>query len=376
MTIEQLWLEMEAEAGANVAWLTRFARPQTGHPLLVALEQTTRARALLVPVSKAALPPRREWPECRGLEMISVALGSQPHLGVRLRDPACADVFTALAEDVAPRVASASGAKQAAAELLGRLRRWQQFLTTAREAMSIEAQRGLWGELHVLRTHLLPALDPAATVAGWKASAAAHQDFQFSGGAVEVKTTAAKQPQSVRITSERQLDDTGVGALFLHVVVVDEREVESSRRGDEALIPLTPALSPSDGAREFKMSLLTSVATKSGQSLPALIADTRADLSADPVALAAFNDRLLDRGWLDAHASRYEGRRWTVRDERTYQVRRGFPRLVEVDLPTGVGDVNFAVSLAACEPFAAPLSGMLGALSQTNPRRRGRPPTP
>jgi len=65
------------------------------------LEQTTRARALLVPVSRAALPPRREWPECRGLELISVALGSQPHLGVRLRDAACADVFTALAEDVA-----------------------------------------------------------------------------------------------------------------------------------------------------------------------------------------------------------------------------------------------------------------------------------
>jgi hypothetical protein len=29
--------------------------------------------------------------------------------------------------------------------------------------------------------------------------------------------TAAKQPQSVRITSERQLNDTGVGAQFLHV---------------------------------------------------------------------------------------------------------------------------------------------------------------
>ena len=154
-----------------------------------------------------------------------MVLGSQPHLGVRLRDPACADVFTALAEDVAPRVAAAGGAKQAAAELLGRLRRWQQFLTASHDELSVEAQRGLWGELHVLRTHLLPALGAAATVEGWKASAAAHQDFQFAGGAVEVKTTAAKQPQSVRITSERQLDDTGVGALFLHVVVVDEREV-------------------------------------------------------------------------------------------------------------------------------------------------------
>ncbi len=345
MTIEQLWIEMEAEAGANVAWLTRFARPQTGHPLLVALEQTTRARALLLPVPKAALPPRREWPECRGLELNSVSLASQPHLCVRLRDPACADVFTALAEDVATRVASASGAIQAVAELLGRLRRWQQFLTVARDILSIEAQRGLWGELHVHRTHLLPALGAAATVAGWKASAAAHQDFQFSGGAVEVKTTAAKQPQSVRITSERQLDDTGVGALFLHIVVVDEREV------------------PTGG-------------TVPGHSLSALIADTRAELSADLVALAAFNDRLLDRGWLDTHASRYEGRRWTVRGERTYQVRRGFPRLVEVDLPTGVGDVNFALSLAACEPFAAPVSGMLGALSQTNPSRRDRPRNP
>jgi hypothetical protein len=345
MTIEQLWIEMEAEAGANVAWLTRFARPQTGHPLLVALEQTTRARALLLPVPKVALPPRREWPECRGLELISVSLASQPHLGVRLRDPACADVFTALAEDVAPRVASASGAIQAVAELLGRLRRWQQFLTAARDMLSIEAQRGLWGELHVHRMHLLPALGAAATVAGWKASAAAHQDFQFSGGAVEVKTTAAKQPQSVRITSERQLDDTGVGALFLHVVVVDEREV------------------PTGG-------------TVPGHSLSTLIADTRAELSADLVALAAFNDRLLDRGWLDTHASRYEGRRWTVRGERTYQVRQGFPRLVEVDLPTGVGDVNFALSLAACEPFAAPVSGMVGALSQSNPSHRDRPSNP
>lgn len=331
MTIEQLWQEMEAEGETNIAWLTRFARAQTGPLLLIALEQVARSRALFVPVSQAALPPRREWPECRGLELIAVTLDSQLHLGILLRDATYADVFTALAEDVATRVAAVNDHRQAAAELLGRLRRWQQFLTAARETLSIEAQRGLWGELHVLLAHLLPALGPAATVGGWKASAAAHQDFQFSGGAVEVKTTAAKQPHSVRITSERQLDDTGVGALFLHVVVVDEREV------------------PAGG-------------TVPGQSLSALIADVRTGLSADLIALAAFNDRLLDRDWLDTHSSRYEGRRWTVRGERTYQVRREFPRLVEANLPTGVGDVNFAVSLSACDPFAVSVPTMLIAL--------------
>lgn len=332
MTIEQLWQEMEAEVGVHVTWLTRYARPQIGHPILVALEQSTRARALLVPVNKSALPPRREWPVCQGLELISVGLGSQPHFGVRLCDPTCADVFTALAEDVVPRVAAASDGKEAVDEMLGRLRRWQQFLTSTRDLLSVEAQRGLWGELHVLRTHLLATLGAMATVDGWKASGAAHQDFQFPGGAVEIKTTAAKQPQSVRITSERQLDDTGVGALYLHVVVVDEREVP--------------------------------VGIGPGKSLPLLIAEIRSDLSMDPVALAMFNDRLFDCGWMDAHSSRYDGRRWTVRTELTYQVRREFPRLVEEDLPAGIGDVSFALSLAACEPFAVPLSGMPGTLSQ------------
>lgn len=367
MTIEQLWREMESEAGANIAWLTRFALPQTGHPLLVALEQAPRARALLVPVSRAALPPRREWPECRGLELISVALGSQLHLGVRLREPACADVFTALAEDVAPRVAAASDSKQAAAELLGRLRLWQQFLTASRDGLSVEAQRGLWGELHMLRAHLLPTLGAAVSVAGWKASAAAHQDFQFSGGAVEVKTTAAKQPQSVRITSERQLDETGVGALFLHVVVVDEREVESGSQGNESQTEFGHA------ARELRrvnQSLLTSAATKMGTSLPALIADVRAQLCTDVIALAAFNDRLLDRGWLDAHASRYEGRRWSVRREHTFRVAPGFPRLIEADLPSGVGDVNYAMSLAVCAPFGTPVAVILATLLESNSNRK------
>lgn len=341
MTIEELWQEMEAESPANVAWLTRYARPETGEKVLVALEEVTRARALLVPVTKAMLPPRREWPECRGLELISVSFGAQLYLGVRLRDLACSDVFTTLAEDVVLRLV---GEQDAAIGLLSRLRRWQQFLTAARDGLSVEAQRGLWGELQVLRSHLVAALGVAAAVEGWKASAAAHQDFQFPIGAVEVKTTAAKQPQSVRITSERQLDDTGVGSLFLHVVVVDEREVPASGNAP-------------------------------GQSLSALIAEVRSQLAADASTLATFNDRLFDRGWLDVYASRYEGRRWTVRGEHTFQVRPGFPRIVESELVVGVGDVNYAVSLAACSPFAVSVSDMLSVLSnlgtQSKPESSG-----
>lgn len=50
-----------------------------------------------------------------------------------------------------------------------------------------------------------------------------------------------------------------------------------------------------------------------------------------------------------------------------------FPRLVEADLPAGVGDVSFAVSLATCEPFAAPVSAMLDALVGDGTKRSSHP---
>src|SRR5438105_1895842 len=105
MRIEALWqeLELEAQTGSSVAWLTRLASPQPTQQLLVSLDVAVKRRALLLPLPRAIIPPRREWPECRGLEVFTVALSGQPQLGVRLRDPACADVFSALAEDVALR---------------------------------------------------------------------------------------------------------------------------------------------------------------------------------------------------------------------------------------------------------------------------------
>lgn len=330
MTIELLWQEMEAEGGS--VWRLRLARKQGANPLVLALEPANHCRVLLVPVPGITLPARREWPECRGLEWLTISLEGTPYWGVRLRDSTCAGVFTALAKDLDARLTLTNGTEHSAAELFGRLKLWQQFLKAWQDGMGPEARRGLWGELHFLHAHLLTVLEAPVAVKGWKAGAAAHQDFQFLRAAAEIKTTAAKQPQSIRITSERQLDETGVGALFLHVVIVDEREV-----------PLA--------------------AGAPGQSLPSLVTAMRTTLGDDAQTLSLFNDLLFHRGWLDEHAPRYENHRLTVRNELSYRVQSGFPRLIESNLPSGVGDVNFALSLAACVPFAIPLSEMLEKLA-------------
>ena len=187
----------------------------------------------------------------------------------------------------------------------------------------------LWRAVHPAQS--LDARLGEAAVMGWRAPKASHQELPFGTGAIEVKTTSAKQPQVVRITSERQLDPTGIAALFLHIVIVDEREVEG----------LSSAV---------------------GQSLPALVEDVRAGLRENPLAKEAFEDALLDAGYLKVHSDNYANRYFAVRDQLTCRVKLGFPSIVEKDLPNGTGNIAYDLSLVACKPFLVNASEMVAAI--------------
>lgn len=337
ISIDQLWLEMETEPvhAMSTLWKHRMAHPQTGEKLLAGLEVRGWSRVLLTPACGNVLPSRRDWPECRGLELMLIALDSQPYFCVKLRDNNCADVFTALAEDVLRRLISNTDDIHPVLVLLDRLGQWQRFLSVSREYLSEESQRGLWGELHLLRTHLIPNFGAAFSIEAWKGCQSSHQDFQFDCGAVEVKTTAAKQPQNIRISSERQLDDTGVNFLCLYVVAIDEREISGEMQAQE------------------------------GQSLADLVEEIRSKLVDNPTSLRLFNDKLFNLGWIDSKEEFYQTPVRTPRWERFFHVGATFPRLVEIDLPAGIGDVSYSLSLAACDTFAIPKETMLSGIFGT-----------
>ena len=198
-------------------------------------------------------------------------------------------------------------------------------MASLRGGLSAEEQRGLWGEIHFLRSHLLPALGPGV-VAAWKGPDGASQDFQLSAGCVEVKTTLANQPQVVRIANERQLDDPHRNALFLHTLALEILE------GDAA-------------------------------TLPAAVHNLRVALSPHAIASEQFEDALLAIGYFDTHAPRYAGCGYAVRSESNFRVRVGFPRLIENDLPLGVGDTSYGLSLAACAGYAVPAEELIQTLT-------------
>jgi hypothetical protein len=336
--INDLWEAMESEIAEGktsaTGWLMRLARPEVKCPLFAGIELASRRRAVLLRLSPETIPSRRQWPRSKGLEPLNLKMGGKEHFGVALKEDRFKDVFGALAEDLARRVSEAVTAADQARAFLGQLSRWQKFLATSAAGLTDEEQRGLWGELQFLRDHLLPVLGVHA-IAGWKGSDRAHQDFQFSGGAIEIKTTLAKQPQIVRITSERQLDDTAWPILLLHVVALDIR----------------------DGA---------------GESLPNIVSSLRSILVADPSAQEQFEDSLLMAGYLDAHARQYADRGYIARSESTLHVTSGFPMLAERDMPSGVGDVSYGLSVSACTAFSIRAAMLEKRLEEMTNAMKGR----
>jgi len=164
----------------------------------------------------------------------------------------------------------------------------------------------------MIREHMIPAVGPAAALAAWQGPSGG-RDLQFPGASVEVKSSAATEPQAVRINSERQLDTIGCPRLYLaHVSLAVE--------------------------------------VGKGGTLPQMVESLR-ELVAGSAGAVLFDDGLLGVGYLAAHESRYERVGYAIRGESFFEVRDRFPRILEADLPPGVGNVRYDLVLDVCEPF-------------------------
>jgi len=253
-----------------------------------------------------------------GIEVRAVPTASDKLWGyaeVRLSDARYAEVYESLADDLVGHVSSANASSPAIDRLVDRIRRWEAFLKiVGPEGLGPERRAGLFGELHVMREHLLP-LSTRLGVNAWVGPSGAQQDFQASTWALEVKTSRVKLPISVRISGERQLDDAGLMFLGLAHVGLEQRQ-------------------------------------GSGETLPQIVASVRSLLATSPTS-ESFEARLLEAGYHAVHEHLYVRDGYTVRFDQLFQVTTDFPRIIETDLSEGIGDVSYSIAIASLTGFGA-----------------------
>lgn len=276
-------------------------------------------RALLLLKHQGDPLPFRLLPQLKGIEVASQAgpEAGQSLLTFTLLDFAQRDLFFRLCTDIVQGTYSAEGEEDALRAALSRTWRWHHLLRGGvDDGLSLEEQKGLIGELLVLERHLLPRLAAEDAISAWRGPFNAPKDFEVGRICIEAKARRGAASPFITISSEHQLDDSEVDALFLHVVSLAQDLNESSigftvtdiaeRMHDRIAVDATGALQP----------------------------------FCDALSAAGFD---FDQN--------YEDSRWLEGSSVIYRVGAAFPRITSHAVSTGVMNVQYSISLLECEAF-------------------------
>lgn len=291
-------------------------------------------RLLLVLRYNPDAAPHARLPRLRGIEVFVYTdeVGGFPSLALRLREGALRDLFYRLCIDIIASTGDARTEREAVAIALARTWRWHHLLRGGGDTLlSSEEQKGLIGELLVLESYFLPVMSPSAALTAWRGPLGEAKDFLVGRVAVESKAHGDGAAASVRISSEFQLDDSGLDRLFLHVSVLDPAGADDE---DDFTI--------SDVAERIRSRLLA--------------IDTHFSDQYDALLMAAGFRKEDD----------YSRIRWKGGKRGIYWVHDSFPRLIPSGVPAGISSVTYNLEIAPCgsslvDP-AALLTAVAGAL--------------
>jgi hypothetical protein len=282
-------------------------------------------KCLLVLTHDAGSTPAGKLPRPRGLsvEMSDPAEGRRAML-LKLIDGSQRDIFHNLAIDIISAAEAFASEPEAVSVAVARTWRWHHLLKGGGSGkLSEEEQKGLIGELLVIKRHLLPIMAPLAAISAWRGPLGSPKDFEIGRLAIEAKARRGSATPFVRISSEHQLDTSGCDRLFLHVVELDR--------------------------------LLDDAGSAKTLSITSLTADIRSIIDAtDRSAIEMFEACLASAGV--TQTTDYEDDLWVEGRTRMFDVSGDFPRITPASAGPGVRGVQYEVDLTACEPFAVLLT--------------------
>jgi hypothetical protein len=321
-SVQEIWNELAAPSRNETGWNARRVGGSSSAGILLAVRKPDNIPALLIEVPALAVPPIAEYPTAEGFHVVPEPMISGPKGRVRLclvlADERYGDVFSTLVDDVIADLAHWSRDEDLVRGLLARLQAWQIFMRRhGPSRLETEAQIGLAAELFFMRDWILARIPARETVAAWTGPLGSPQDFILPGVAIEVKASTTPQGQEIRISSLEQLD---------------------SHRCRTPLLVCWMKLAPE--------------AEPLGASLPRIISELRETLgSKDRAALGLFEERLLEAGYLDAHAKHYEQRLYRTQIVKLFSVSGAFPRIERNEVREGILSCSYMIRLSTCGAF-------------------------
>jgi hypothetical protein len=313
-TIKDLWTDIikDAEASSRRGLMKRSLIDSVG--LYLGMDTIDSKKILILIIEDQDSINVEDLPKWEGAEF-NIRRVSHDDFAITLKlfDPEFEDIFNSLLNDLFHQLSQADDNLDAIKIFVSTVDKWNAFFKKfGTKILSEQRQRGIYGELYFLKNHVLKYCSGSDALASWGGHSGKHQDFSFINGNVEVKTTIRKQHKKVSISSEKQLDNTGLENLFLYCITLNQDD-------------------------------------NSGQSLSGIVNDLIAELSSTPNADIIFREYLLRTGYFEEHVEYYNKNNYIFKKEYLFRVEDDFPRIV--DPSEGVGDVKYTVAIGSCIYF-------------------------
>ncbi len=280
-----------------------FKRVDAEHPLDFYIGQSAYGSKELFLISE------EEPAGLSGSKSIDVQIGKRQDgrwsITFTLIKPEHEQPFVALCYDIVESSRNVSG--KGMSFVIKRFQKWQLLLAqTSDGLLSLEVQKGLFGELLFFRSCIQNGFPPAQTADAWIGCNKADKDFVFDAKWCEIKTIDPAAV-AVHISSIEQLD------------------------------------APNDGELVINFVENTSLQDNYGQTLNELIIDIRDLLKNNQAALAEFNVKLSIAGFQEN--IKYDEHKYVCRCVKYYSVDESFPRITRQDLPVSVVKLSYELGI-------------------------------
>lgn len=296
-----------------------FAGPD-GVQLQAFVDGISRMPGLSIRIAKPLVKETLNLPKMRGAEFKEEPYrAAQDSHGIAYEltaaQKAYVDVFVELASRLIIEATSAGTGTEAILRIAKRIAAWARFFDSRGEnGLGRSAQLGLLGELLCLHK-LGNLIGFQRSIGSWTGPKGTIHDFQNESGALEVKLTTSHAPERLRISSERQLDESSHAWLGMFAVLAQEA---------------------SDGPT----------------GLSDLVDHIRTEISElDPASSGLFEELLIESGYADADREHY-GVRLIIHAQHFLQVDGDFPRILPSELRPGVFDVGYDVAWSSLLPYS------------------------
>ena len=223
------------------------------------------------------------------------------------------DLFYSLCETLIEELSKISDPLVGLSVILSQIKRWKAFLAGKKgRVLSAEEVRGLFSELKFLQQMLDQMDNELDALDAWQGPEASHQDFIFSDTAVEVKSLSGRERNTVKISSEDQLESLS-SSLFLKVFrLIDMPESKASISLNELVKTVEETLTEAE-------------------------------------AIDMFDTKLAKVGYVKM--LNYDKPKFVIAEEQTYRVEGEFPKIVRSELSEGLIRVGYEIKLESIRGF-------------------------